>query len=430
MISALKAFIRNNIFYNLYKLYKAKLAIAIYNDPSKDMFVIGITGTNGKTTSSFIIHHIFNTLVDKAFLLGTNEIKYGTEAETNTSKMTSPDPMKIQEYLSRAKEKWCKIAVLEVASHGISQQRFHGINFDMAILTNITEEHLDYHHTMEEYANIKKQLFIWVLNNPKPNKLAILPKDDKFWRQRAEELWFDRMMTYSIIGSWSLKAENVIYSVDKTSFDINYMGELFPVTTNMVGMHNVYNIICALSSGVIVWLDLKQMIDTLQTFVPPLGRMETIIHDDVHYFVDFAHTPDGLEKTLSFLYKVKDKGRVILLSWAMGERDRFKRPSMGKIADQYADIIVLADEDPWEEPRFQIIQEIKDGINRSDGENLFIIPDRQLAIKFITEITQPWDLVLLAGKGHETVMCIPGWRIPRNERAILEAYLAEKQDKK
>jgi UDP-N-acetylmuramoyl-L-alanyl-D-glutamate--2,6-diaminopimelate ligase len=105
MISALKAFIRNNIFYNLYKLYKAKLAIAIYNDPSKDMFVIGITGTNGKTTSSFIIHHIFNTLVDKAFLLGTNEIKYGTEAETNTSKMTSPDPMKIQEYLSRAKEK-------------------------------------------------------------------------------------------------------------------------------------------------------------------------------------------------------------------------------------------------------------------------------------------------------------------------------------
>ncbi len=427
MISAIKSFIRNNIFYNFYKIYKAKLALMIYNNPSKDMFIIGITGTNGKTTSSFIIHHIFNTLIDKTFLLGTNEIKYGTETETNTSKMTSPDPMQIQEYLSHAKEKGCKIAVLEVASHWISQQRFHGINFDMAVLTNITEEHLDYHHTMEEYANVKKQLFTWILNNPKPNKLAILPKDDKFGRQWIEDLGFDRMMTYGIAGSWSLKAENIRYSIDKTFFDINYMGVLFPATTNMVGIHNVYNVICALASGLIVWLDLKQMIDTLQTFIPPLGRMESIIHNNVHYFVDFAHTPDGLEKTLSFLSKVKNNGRIILLSWAMGERDRFKRPTMGKLADQYADIIVLADEDPWEEPRFQIIQEIKDGINRYDWENLFIIPDRQLAIKFITEIAQSWDLVLLAGKGHETVMCIPGWRIPRNERAILETYLAEKK---
>jgi len=391
------------------------------------MFVIGITWTNGKTTTSFIIHHIFNTLIDKAFLLGTNEIKYGNETETNTSKMTSPDPMQIQEYLSKAKDKWCKIAVLEVASHGIAQQRFHGINFDMAVLTNITEEHLDYHKTMEDYANVKKKLFTGVLTNPKPNKLAILPKDDKFGRQWIDELGFDRMMTYGIVWSGTLKAENITYTLDTTSFDVNYMGILFPITINMVGIHNVYNTICALASGLIVGLDLKQMIDCLTTFIAPLGRMEPVIHDDVHYYIDFAHTPDGLDKTLSYLSQVKKNGRLILLTGAMGERDRFKRPMMGRIADQYADIIVVADEDPGDEPRFQIIQEIKDGIARPDGDRLYIIPDRQLAIKFITEITQPGDLVLLAGKGHETVMCIPWGKIPWNEKAILETYLAEKK---
>ena len=149
------------------------------------------------------------------------------------------------------------------------------------------------------------------------------------------------------------------------------------------------------------------MIDCLTSFVVPLGRMEPVIHSDVHYYIDFAHTPDALDKTLSYLSQVKKTGRLIVLCGAMGERDRFKRPMMGKIADQYADIIVLADEDPGNEPRFQIIQEIKDGISRHDGDHLYIIPDRQLAIKFITEITQPGDVVLLAGKGHETVMCIP-----------------------
>lgn len=427
MLSSLKSLARNTVFYNFYKLYKAKLALQMYNNPSKDMFVIGITWTNGKTTTSFIIHHIFSTLIDKSFLLGTNEIKYGNENETNVSKMTSPDPMQIQEYLSKAKDKWCKIAVLEVASHGIDQQRFHGINFDMAILTNITEEHLDYHKTMEDYANVKKRLFTGVLTNPKPNKLAILPKDDKFWRQRIDELWFDRMMTYGIVWSGALKAENITYTLDTTSFDVNYMGILHPITINMVGIHNVYNTICALSSGLIVGLDLKQMIDCLTTFVAPLWRMEPVIHNNVHYYIDFAHTPDGLDKTLSYLSQVKKNWRLILLSWAMGERDRFKRPMMWRIADQYADIIVLADEDPGDEPRFQIIQEIKDGITRPDGDRLYIIPDRQFAIKFITKITEPGDVVLLAGKGHETVMCIPWGKIPRNEKAILETYLAEKK---
>ena len=278
----------------------------------------------------------------------------------------------------------------------------------MAVLTNITPEHLDYHKTMEAYAKSKKKLFQNVINNPKQNKMAILPKDDKIGRERADELGIEKTMTFGIVSGATLKAENITYSIDKTSFTINYMGQLFPLTIRMVGVHNVYNTITALCAGLVVGLDMNDMIASLSTFEAPLGRMEAIIHNNTHYFVDFAHTPDALEKTLSYLKTVKGSGRVLLLTGAMGERDRFKRPIMGKLADQYADIIVLADEDPGDEPRFQIIQEIKDGINRRDGDNLFIIPDRQKAIQFLTEIARPGDLVLLAGKGHETSMCIPG----------------------
>ncbi len=428
MISSIKSFLTNTIFYQFYKKSKAQIALMMYNNPSQDMFVVGITGTNGKTTTSFIVHHLFNTLIDKAFLLWTNEIKYGTESDINTSKMTSPDPMTIQRYLAEAKTRDCKIAVLEVASHGLAQQRFYGIDFDLGILTNITEEHLDYHKTMEDYANTKKKLFTSILNNKKPNKLAILPKDDKFGRDWIDELWFERMMTYSVIGTGTLKADNISYHNDHTTFTLLANNTSYEVTIPLVWVHNVYNTLAALWAGLIIGLDLQDMIRTLTTLVVPHGRMEHIIHDGADYFVDFAHTPDALDKTLWFLKTIKSPtGRIIVLTGAMGERDRFKRPMMGQIADQYADIIVLADEDPGDEPRFQIIQEVKDGIKRHDGDGLYIIPDRQQAIKFITEITVPGDLVLLAGKGHETVMCIPWGRIPRDEKGILEKYLSEKR---
>lgn len=281
------------------------------------MFVIGITGTNGKTTSSFMIHHIFNSLIDKTFLLGTNEIKYGSESEPNTSKMTSPDAMKVQEYLARAKEKGCQIAVLEVASHGLEQERFHGINFDMAILTNITPEHLDYHKSMESYAATKKKLFLNVINSPKNNKMAVLPKDDKIGREWSEELNIERTITFGIVSGATIKAEQINYHLDGTDFIINHMGQHYPIHINMVGIHNVYNTLTALSAGLVVGLDLQQMITSLDTFVPPLGRMETISHQGVHYFIDFAHTPDALEKTLSYLSTIKGSGRLLLLTGAM-----------------------------------------------------------------------------------------------------------------
>lgn len=427
MLSWLKDIARGSRFYYTYKKWKAQLAVQIYGNPSKDFFCIGVTGTNGKTTTTFMIHHIFNTLVDKSFLLGTNEIKYGSDSELNTSKMTAPDPMVIQSLLAKAKTAWCKIAIMEVASHGIDQHRYDGIDFDMAILTNITEEHLDYHKTMEEYASCKKKLFTSVLSNTKPNKLAILPKDDKYGKRWIEELWFERITTYGILGGGTIKAENINYFADHTTFDIISMGQTYPLTLPMVGIHNVYNALAAVSAGLIVGLDLNAIIATFATFVPPLGRMQRVVHNNIQYYIDFAHTPDGLDKTLSFLSNLKQQqgsGRLILLTGAMGQRDRQKRPEMGKIADRYADLIVIADEDPGDENRLQIIAEVREGVKRQLGDRLYIIPDRSLAIKFITEIVEPGDIVMLAGKGHETVMCIPWGKIAWDEKGILESYLA------
>lgn len=210
------------------------------------MFVIGITGTNGKTTTSFLIHHIFNSLLGKTFLLGTNEIKYGTENHINTTKMTSPDVLEVYKYLALAKSKGCQIAVLETASHGLEQQRFYGINFDMALLTNITPEHLDYHKTMENYAKTKKKLFTNVINSPKANKMAVLPKDDKIGRERIDELAIEKTLSFGIASNATLRAQNIHYNLDTTNFDLNYMGSITSLSINLVGMHNVYNVLCAL----------------------------------------------------------------------------------------------------------------------------------------------------------------------------------------
>ena len=184
----------------------------------------------------------------------------------------------------------------------------------MAILTNITPEHLDYHKNMEEYAKSKKKLFQNVVNNKKQNKMAILPKDDKIGKERADSLGIEKTLTFGIISGATLRAENIDYSIDKTSFTVNHMGQPFAITINMVGVHNVYNTITALCAGLVVGLDIKDMITTLATFHPPLGRMEMIQHNRATYFIDFAHTPDALEKTLSYLKEVKGAGRVVLLT--------------------------------------------------------------------------------------------------------------------
>lgn len=400
----LYSLIKESFIYQQRKKMMGKIANMLYGYPSKSFFVIGVTWTNGKTTTANIIHTILNTCVAKTVMISTANIKIGGKDIPNTKKMTSLDVFDLQSTLATAKDSWCKIAILEVSSHGLDQYRFEGVAFDFAVLTNITHDHLDFHGTFERYVKSKEQLFRYVLENTKQSKYASFPADDKIGRQWFEELPFDQKLNYSIVASSNLKAENIQLSATWTTFTLNYLGKSYEVTTKLLGEFNVYNILAALSVVLQIGVTLPQSLEAIAWFDTVTGRMDQIEHNGIHYFVDFAHTPDALDKTLEYLSKIKWTGRLITLFWATGNRDKTKRPAMGEIADRYSDILIATDDDPDIENRLEIIQQLTSKISHKTlGKDFFLLPERTLAIKFATDIAKPGDIVMLAGKGHETV---------------------------
>lgn len=412
--------LKDSSIYQWRKKIAGQFANALYWNPSKDFFVIGVTGTNGKTTTANLIHKILNDHIAKTVMVSTANIKIGNQDLVNTKKMTSLDVFDLQSVLATAKDEGCKIAVLEASSHGLNQYRFEWVEFDFAVLTNITHDHLDFHGTFERYAKAKKKLFTYVLTNKKQNKYAAFPADDKIGRQRFEDMPFDKKLSYSISSSSSLKAENISISPEGTHFSFTYLGKSYDITTKLVGEFNVYNILAALSVVLQIWVHVEQAIKTIETFETVTGRMEHIENRWTHYFVDFAHTPDALEKTLDYLHKIKWTGRLITVFWAPGCRDTTKRPIMGTIADHFSDIVIVSDDDPDTENRLAILQQLTSNIkNKIQGKNLFIIPERTLAIKFACEIAKPGDVVMFAGKGHETAQLTNFGKRPRSDKKEL-----------
>jgi len=403
--------LKDSAVYQFRKKLAGQLANALYGYPSRNFFVIGVTGTNGKTTTVELLHKILNDHIAKTVMVSTANIKIWNQHLANTKKMTSLDVFDLQSVLATAKDSGCKIAVLEASSHGLNQYRFEGVEFDFAVLTNITHDHLDFHGTFERYAKAKERLFRYVLTNKKQSKYAAFPADDKIGRQRFEEMPFDKKLSYSIVASSSLKADNIKISSTGTSFSFTYLGKSYDVQTKLVGEFNVYNILAALSVVLQIWVNIEQAIKSIAWFETVTGRMEQIVDKWIHYFIDFAHTPDALEKTLDYLKKIKWTGRLITLFWAPGNRDTTKRPIMGEIADKYSDILIATDDDPDTENRLHILEQLTMNVkNKTLGKNLFIIPERTLAIKFACEIAKEGDVVMFAGKGHETVQLTNFWK--------------------
>ncbi len=404
--------IKSSFLYQWWKKINWQIANAINWNPSKDFFIIWITGTNGKTTTANMLHKMFNELVAPTVMVSTACIKIWKETIVNDKKMTSLDAYDLQSLLVDAKNKWCKIAILETSSHWLDQYRFEGITFDYAILTNITKEHLDYHKNLHEYAKAKKKLFEYVLKNQKETKYATLPADDKVGRERFDELAFDKKISFSIQNSSMLKADNIKETPTNTSFDIKYLGQTYATTSNTLWTYNVYNYLTALSVWIQIWLNINQCITSLSNFDWVSGRMEKVEHGWVTYFVDFAHSPDALDKTLQFLHRLKWNNRLILVFGAPWNRDKTKRPEMWKIAWQYSDVAIATDDDPDTENRLSILNELTKDIQQKDipiWEDMFIIPERKLAIKFAAEIARPWDIVMLAWKGHEPIQWTNFW---------------------
>jgi UDP-N-acetylmuramoyl-L-alanyl-D-glutamate--2,6-diaminopimelate ligase len=400
----LKLFLKKTIFYPLYKKGKANLYRILYGNPQKDLFVIGVTWTDWKTTTVNLIQKILNDNLWPSASVSTALIKIWDNVIYNDKKMTSFDPKDLYWYLYEFKRRWIKYVVLEVSSHWLDQYRFHWIDFDMWVLTNISSEHLDYHKTIELYAETKKKLFLNVIRNKKSIKYAVLPKDDDFWRKWLDELTFDKVLDYWIFAPSTVKAENIKLSLDSLEFDIKYLWKVCHIKQNkLLWKHNVYNILAASSVWILLWIDLDKIKKSIESFEWLPWRLEKIERNWVIYFVDFAHTPKALESVLDYLNSIKHNWRLILIFWAPWNRDPFKRPIMWEIADKFADIIILTDDDPASENRYDIIYQVRKWINRLEWDNFYIIPERELAIKFAKQIARSGDIVLITWKWHELV---------------------------
>ena len=417
---------KDSIFYQVYKKYRARLAAELYNHPSKDFFVIWVTGTNWKTTVVNLLHKILNDNVAPTVAISTANIKIWNEIMENTKKMTSLDCFDLQQTLATAKASWCKIAVLETSSQWLDQYRFEWIKFDFAVLTNITMDHLDYHKTMENYADAKKKLFKYVLANWKDKKYASFCTDDKIGKKWFEEMAFDQKVSYSIYNSAVIKATKIEEWLEGTYFEFSYLWQKFSGTTQLIWSYNICNIMWAISVATSLWLEMNPIIKSIEDFEWVSWRMEPVYTEWVKYYIDFAHTPDWLEKTLTFAGNNKWDGRLIAIVWAPGNRDKEKRPIMWDIAVKYADIIIFTDDDPDTENRLSILNQLSKTIQEkwySNKKKLFIIPERKYALQFATEIAKKWDVVVSCGKWHEQVQLTNFWKRPRNDKKILSDIL-------
>ena len=420
------ATLKDSFFYQAYKKARANIANKLYENPSKDFFVIWVTWTNGKTTVVNLLHKILNENIAPTVAVSTANIKIWSEVMENTKKMTSLDCFDLQQTLATAKASWCRIAVLETSSQWLDQYRFEWIKFDFAVLTNITQDHLDYHKTMDKYADAKKKLFRYVLTNWKDKKYAAFCTDDKIGKKRFEEMAFDQKISYSIYNSAVIKATKIEEGFEWTYFEFSYLWQKYSWTTQLIWSYNICNIMWAISVAVALWLKVEPVLKSIEWFPWVAWRMEPVYTDEAKYFVDFAHTPDGLEKTLNFAANRKWDGRLITICGAPWNRDKEKRPIMWEIAVKYSDVVIFTDDDPDTENRLSILNQLSKTIQEKwypARKKVYIIPERRYALQFATEIAKKWDIVVSCGKWHEQVQLTNFWKRKRNDKKILTKIL-------
>lgn len=394
----------------------AYLTAAFYGRPADRMTLIGVTGTNGKSTVAGMTEHILCACGKKTGIVGTVENRVGKESFS--SGLTTPEPENLHRMFSEMCKEQSEYAVMEVSSHAADQKRIAGIDFEVGIFTNLTEDHLDYHRTMENYKKAKLSFFDQC-------KAGILNKDCVYYDDFAEKC---KGYAYSLRDrNAAFYACNIMTGTDwetsgGTSFDMVAFGTAFPVRLKIPGLFNVYNAAAAFGACSILGFPPEKIANALSTFSGVRGRMELVrAGTPYNIIIDFAHTPDGL---LNLLCAAREftSGRIIVVFGCGGDRDRFKRPIMGKIADKYADIRVVTSDNPRTEDPESIIGEILSGMKKS--EETYVIEDRKQAIAKALKIAQAGDTVLIAGKGHEAYQTVGTEKKPFDERAIVWELLS------
>ncbi|MDT7043338.1 UDP-N-acetylmuramoyl-L-alanyl-D-glutamate--2,6-diaminopimelate ligase [Candidatus Nitronereus thalassa] len=404
------------------------VASRFWSEPSCALTMIGVTGTNGKTTVTHVAKGLLEASARKVGLLGT--VGYFIGAEHFSASHTTPGAVALQSLLSQMVKGGADTAVLEVSSHALALDRVAGCEFDIVVFTNLTQDHLDFHRDMHDYFQAKLRLFQeYVLPKTKSSpKRAIVNIDDE-WGQRILQQCAVPVWSYSIRHSADLSATDLSLSIDGTTFTaVTPIGSL-PIHSSLVGEHNVYNLLAAIGIGVECGMSLEMIQQGIRTFRAVPGRFEVVSEGyDIAVVVDYAHTEDALARLLAAAQVLK-KGRIITVFGCGGDRDRGKRPKMGAVAVQGSDLVFVTSDNPRTEDPSTIIQDIEQGIlalPESQRSDYRLITDRRVAIQVAIQEAAPHDMVLIAGKGHEDYQIIGTERFHFDDREVARDALGSR----
>ncbi|MDR1090373.1 MAG: UDP-N-acetylmuramoyl-L-alanyl-D-glutamate--2,6-diaminopimelate ligase [Prevotella sp.] len=387
-----------------------KIATHWYGDPSSKLKLVGVTGTNGKTTTATLLYEMFRKLGYKAGLLST--VANYVDGKEYHATHTTPDPLSLNEMLAKMVDAGCGYAFMEVSSHAIHQKRISGLKFEGGIFTNLTQDHLDYHKTMEEYLKAKKMFF----DNLPETAFALTNIDDKNGPVMLQNTKAKKQ-TYSVRTLAGFKARIREKHFDGTAIEIN--GK--ELQTQFVGIFNVYNLLAVYGATILLGQDSDKAMLILSTLKPVSGRFETIRSpEDFTAIVDYAHTPDALTNVLEAIHEVLGgKGRVITVVGCGGNRDKTKRPIMAREAVRLSDQVILTSDNPrYEEPQ-AIINDMADGLNSQQMKKTLLITEREQAIKTACTLAKAGDVILIAGKGHEDYQDVKGVKHHFDDREVV-----------
>jgi len=403
---------------------EGEIAARYHQYPSQDLFMVGITGTNGKTTTSYLIKHLLDKL-ESCGLIGTIEYLIGNHQYVPTH--TTPDVSTNQKMLHEMVLEGCKSAVMEVTSIAMDQKRVDCIDYDVAIYTNLTPEHLDYHVTMEEYCEAKNKFFRSLNNQRKKHgfpKTAIVNIDDP-WYSKMLEGCSVPMLTYGIDTPCDLQAVNIKLSTKGTSFDLKYQGNTYPFSWPMIGRFNIYNGLAAIAVGLIRGIPFDQIAQVLKTFSAVPGRLQSVPnHLGLKIYVDFAHKEHALRNVLKTLREFRKK-RIITVFGCGGDRDRAKRPKMAQAVEEYSDVCIVTSDNPRTEDPMSICNEITTGFKQPP----IVEVDRYKAIEQAINMAQEDDVILIAGKGHERFQIFAHRTIEFDDCKVAAEICAKKEKK-
>ncbi|MFV9509991.1 UDP-N-acetylmuramoyl-L-alanyl-D-glutamate--2,6-diaminopimelate ligase [Tepidibacillus sp. LV47] len=407
----------------------AFLSDRFYSHPSQHLKVIGVTGTNGKTTTTYLIDKILSDQGHITGLIGTIKMKIGNEVYD--VKNTTPDALELQRSLAKMVEVGANYAVMEVSSHALDMGRVRGVKYHIGVFTNLTQDHLDYHGTMEHYRQAKGLLFSQLgnvySNQTRENQYAVLNADDEA-SEYYRKITPAQVITYGIDHDADVRAINIKITAQGNQFTVETFKGSIDLQLKLVGKFNIYNALAAITVGLIEGIPLESMKKSLEEVSGVDGRFEPVtLGQDFAVLVDYAHTPDSLENVLKTV-KEFAKGKIYCVFGAGGDRDKTKRPLMGKIAVKYSDMAVVTSDNPRTEDPKQIIDDILVGIRETnvDPNKYVAIVDRKEAIEFAIQQAQKDDVIVIAGKGHETYQILHDKVIHFDDREIAKEAIRRK----